>query len=272
MSERLQNKMYDYEVTPPANLWEKIVSALDESEMDHEFPARLYEIEIMPPATAWNKIRTSLDGVEVKSSTHKKVFPIFRYAAAAAIVGVIAFGSIQLFKGRSLNQKIAQQQKKMTGNDTIAPLIKANENNTVSNDKNDDIALEESKQTLAKLDMPARKNLKNVAKYNFILHALNTEEINNEPNYAETAITYEETKNTASGRYIAVMTPDCNIVRISKKLDHLVCCVSGDDPGTVCKDQLQRWREKIACSSIAASPGNFMDIVSLVNSLQESND
>jgi hypothetical protein len=34
MSERLQNKMYDYEVTPPAKLWEKIAVALDESELD----------------------------------------------------------------------------------------------------------------------------------------------------------------------------------------------------------------------------------------------
>ena len=77
--------------------------------------------------------------------------------------------------------------------------------------------------------------------------------------------------NNVAARYIAVMTPDCNVVRVSKKLDHLVCCVAGDDPGTVCKDQLQRWREKMACSPIAAS-GNFMDIVSLVNSLQEDLD
>ena len=129
------------------------------------------------------------------------------------------------------------------------------ENNAVSDIKTDDAALEDSKQTLAKLDIPVRKKIKTGSKNYFIQSALNTNS--------------EETKDVAS-RYIAIMTPDCNVVRISKKLDHLVCCVSGDDPGTVCKDQLQQWREKIARSPITASPANIMDIVSLVNSLQEN--
>jgi hypothetical protein len=268
MSERLQNKMYDYEVTPPANLWEKIAAELDESELAHEFPSKLYEIEITPPAAAWSKIKASLNAEEVESPKGKKVFPIFRYAVAAAIIGLIAFGSMQLLKSKSSDKEIVSRDKK-SGN-TVAP-VTANKSNVVTDEKNDAAALEDSKQTLAKLDMPERKRIKNISKNYFIQSVLNTAETNNEPDYTGTAIASEETKNIA-GRYIAVMTPDCNVVRISKKLDHLVCCVSGDDPGTVCKDQLERWREKIACSPIAASPGNFMDIVSLVNSLQEDND
>jgi hypothetical protein len=269
MSERLQNKMYDYKVTPPANLWEKIAAELDESELTHEFPSKLYEIEIIPPAAIWNKIQTTLDAEEVELPRHKKVFPIFRYTVAAAIIGLIAFGSIQLLKDKSTNKEIVQQKEKLTSKDSTTPLTTVNENNTITSQKNDDTALEESKQTLAKLDIPVRKKIKNVSKNYFIQSALNTREINSDPN-TENAIANEETKNNVAGRYIAVMTPDCNVVRISKKLDHLVCCVSGDDPGTVCKDQLQQWREKIACSNIAASPANFMDIVSLVNSLQEN--
>src|SRR5260221_5992075 len=101
MSERLQNKMYDYEVTPPANLWEKIAAELDESELIHEFPLKLYEIEITPPGAAWSKIKTSLDAEEIESPKRKKVFPIFRYAAAAAIIELIAFGSIPLLNSKS---------------------------------------------------------------------------------------------------------------------------------------------------------------------------
>ena len=265
MSERLQNKMYDYEVTPSANLWEKIAADLDESELTHEFPSKLYEIEITPPPSAWNKINTSLDAEEVESPKRKKVFAIFRYAAAAAVIGLVAFGSIQLLKGKSTDKKIVLQREKLT--DTTTSLNTTDENNTVTNQKNDDEALEKSKQTLAKLDIPV-KSLKNAAKYNFIQHALNTRETD----YTETNLPNDQINNNVAARYIAVMTPDCNVVRVSKKLDHLVCCVAGDDPGTICKDQLQRWREKIACSPGATSPGNFMDIVSLVNSLQEDND
>jgi hypothetical protein len=270
MSKRLQNKMYDYEVTPPANLWEKIAAELDESELTHEFPLKLYEIEITPPPATWNKIKDSLDVEGVELLKPKRVFPIFRYAAAAVIIGLVAFGSIQLLKGKSSGKEIVAQDKKLDDKNTIIPQP-THENNTTTDEKNDDAALENSRQTLAKLDLPVRKRIKNISKNYFIQSALNIGEPNSESNYTETALTSEEAKNVA-GRYIAVMTPDCNVVRISKKLDHLVCCVSGDDPGTVCKDQLEKWREKIACSTIPASPGNFMDIVSLVNSLQEEND
>ena len=271
MSERLQNKMYDYEVTPPADLWEKIAAELDESELAHEFPSKLYDIEITPPAAAWSKIETSLNAEDVESPQRKKLFPVLRYAAAAVIIGLVALGSMQLLKGKSTNKDIVQQKETLTSKDSTAPAVSADENNIITNQKNDDEALEESKQTFAKLDIPVRKNLKNAAKYNFIQHALNTGEANSEIDYTEANFANNQINNTAA-RYIAVMTPDCNVVRVSKKLDHLVCCVAGDDPGTVCKDQLQRWREKIACSPIANSPGNFMDIVSLVNSLQEDND
>ena len=83
MSERLQNKMYDYEVTPPANLWEKIAAELDESELVHKFPSKLYEIEITPPSVAWNKIKTTLDTEETELPKQKKfsrfsVMPLLR--------------------------------------------------------------------------------------------------------------------------------------------------------------------------------------------------
>lgn len=256
MSERLQNKMYDYEVTPPPGVWEKIAEALDESELIHEFPSKLYGIEITPPDAAWDKIKNSLAEEQVESPTHKKTFPIFRYAVAAAIVGLIVLGGIQLLKSKSSDNKIVLQDKNSESKDSIIPQS-INEGNTSTEIKDDDTALEGSKQTLAKLDIPVSKKIKSGSKNYFIQSAL------------QANITPEEAKEVAN-RYIAVMTPDCNVVRISKKLDHLVCCVAGDDLGAVCKDQMQEWREKIARSSIAASPANFMDIVSLVSFLQDN--
>ena len=114
MSERLQNKMYDYEVTPPANLWEKIAVELDESELTHEFPSKLYEIEIIPPHSAWNKINTSLslDAEEVESPKRKKVFAIFHYAAAAAVIVVelqLAVVEAQVRPVRAVRRHRAEQ-------------------------------------------------------------------------------------------------------------------------------------------------------------------
>ena len=61
------------------------------------------------------------------------------------------------------------------------------------------------------------------------------------------------------------MTPDGGIVRMSKKWGDLVCCVSGQDSDENCKDQIKKWQEKLACAPVAN--GNFMDILSLVNTL-----
>jgi len=270
MSERLQNKIYNYEVTPPAKTWEKIAAALDESEMNHEFPSKLYEIEVTPPATTWDKIKTSLDDAEqvdsaaIESTRSKKVFPIFRYAVAAAVIGLIAFGGIQLLKNKSSDSSIASQNKKSVNKDSVIP-PSTNEPNVSTDIKKDDITLEDSKQIIAKQDIQIHKKIKNASKNYFIQSSLNADE----SNYTGSTITSEEIKDVAN-RYIAVMTPDCNVVRISKKLDHLACCVAGDDQGTGCKDQMQQWQKKIARSSIAASPANFMDIVSLVSSLQDN--
>ncbi len=57
----LQDKMYNHEVTPPANTWDKIAASLDESEIENEFPTRLYSHEVSPPANTWDKITAALD-------------------------------------------------------------------------------------------------------------------------------------------------------------------------------------------------------------------
>ncbi len=90
-------------------------------------------------------------------------------------------------------------------------------------------------------------------------------EFDTDPVYA-----YNELSPTnIADRYVMLMTPN-GIVRMSKKLGNLVCCVSGQEQDEDCKDQLKKWQEKIACSPVAPSPGNFMDILSLVSSLNNN--
>ena len=111
MSEGIQNKMYNYEVTPPAKVWENIAAALDECEMTHEFPSTLYGIQRTPPAATWEKIKTALDAEqETAIPERRRFFPLFRYAAAAAVIGLIAFGSLQLLKKKSGKKEIAKEQ------------------------------------------------------------------------------------------------------------------------------------------------------------------
>src|ERR1043165_1485045 len=58
-----QDKLKKYEVTPPADVWAKISSELDESLSGQEFPSALYNAEATPPAAAWSNIADERDEV-----------------------------------------------------------------------------------------------------------------------------------------------------------------------------------------------------------------
>lgn len=280
MMERLQNKMYDYEVTPPANVWERIAEALDESEMTHEFPSKLYGIEINPPVGAWNKIRTSLDSENTAASKTKKVSLFIRYAAAAVVIGLIVFGSIRFINSRGENKNIGQQENKSPEMSTS--LASANKKTTLPNkkvidseEKRNDVALEASKQTFARLDLPSKSKIKIASAFSFANSSDDDEPNYNQQHYAakiHEGLSQPGTTNYLSSRYITLLTPDGNLIRMSKKLIDLACCVSGEEQDAACKNQLQQWREKIACAPVNASPANFMDIFDLVSSLQDNND
>jgi hypothetical protein len=272
MSEGIENKMYNYEVAPPARVWESIAAALDECEMIHEFPSTLYGIERTPPATAWEKIKNSLDAEKGAAiPEHRRFFPLFRYVAAAAVIGLIIFGGLQLFKKQSGKKEVAKEQVGIPAKNN--PVT----GTTGSTDEaRNDSALKASEQTIAKLDVPARIQKKNNSAYTSERVFLPNEEDNSPGMHDEykvtAAIAHEDIKNDNNSRYVMLMTPDGNIIRMSKKLCDLVCCVSGQEQDEGCKSQLKIWQEKMASSTVAPSPGNFMDILSLVNTLQENNN
>ena len=57
----LNERLYNHEVNPPANSWDRIKDALNDSELQHQFPNRLYNFEVMPPAGVWQAVSHSLE-------------------------------------------------------------------------------------------------------------------------------------------------------------------------------------------------------------------
>jgi len=128
MSEELKRKLYNYEVDPPEIMWSRIVAALDqdinaefpqklydleapapldiwnriEAELERDnkelYPAKLYDIEVAPPPRTWNKILTILDEEKTISEIASKgrIITFVKYAAAACIIGLLAFGTFEL--------------------------------------------------------------------------------------------------------------------------------------------------------------------------------
>ena len=309
MSSGLQHKMYNFEVAPPAGAWEKIAAELDESELAFKYPSTLHNIqvtppvhiwqsiaialdepalvndyssklsgiEVAPPAAVWNKIKTSLDaGHEAAVQERRRISPLLKYAAAAAIIGFLAWGGIQFFNNKSGDSNLAQKETSQSKDNTEATsnnlaAMLADENIAVSDvaasmeEARNDAALEASKKTFAKLDVAATKTkIRNAADFFFAADSY-------EPTTRGFKIEPEETPSIdISNRYIVLMTPDGNIIRMSKKLKELVCCVSGEEQDRDCADQMKKWREKLADPCINHSSSNFMDILSLMNSIQDN--
>jgi hypothetical protein len=79
---------------------------------------------------------------------------------------------------------------------------------------------------------------------------------------------YNDNSAKIADRYVMLMTPN-GIIRMSKKLGDIICCVAGEEQNEDCRDQVRKWQEKLAASPVAPAPGNFMDILSLVSALNE---
>ncbi|MBS1921115.1 MAG: hypothetical protein JST17_12760 [Bacteroidetes bacterium] len=285
MSDQLRNKMYHYEVSPPQGLWNKITTSLNEQEAENEISSKLANLEIPPPSSAWQHINAALEkDIKIPHSKHKTLFYILRFAAAAVILALMIFGGIRIIKNNSGNNEVASTKNTSPSLDSSAP--SANKSVTEvplihsaeSDEERDNAALEESKKTLAKNDVPVSKILK-LARENYLsapARYIENDEEEGDNNYSSPHYTdilrpflaITSTTEDLSDRYIMLQSSDGNFFRISKKLADLICCISGEEQDAGCKDQLQRWREKIASSPVAPSPGNFMDILSLLTSLQ----
>lgn len=310
-----KNKLYNLEITPPTGVWQQIAEALDDADQGMQYPAALYEfatpppagtwqkiaaeldqaeltsitageklrtLEILPPVNAWQKIKSSLDAEQDTAIPEKRrSFPMIRYAAAAIIIGVLAWGGITLIsKNNNNTQKTAatelppahssedETQASPSATAITEPLNTVQDTDAADEARND-AALEASKKTFAKLDINTNSKIKAAANFYFTdpvttvaSRGIHISDDNDVPQYTPDP-------SSEPSRYIMLLTPDGNIIRMSKKLSNLVCCVSGEEQDKECKDQMRKWREKLACSPGTHSPGNFMDILSLASALQE---
>lgn len=261
----LRDKMLNYETAPPQGVWDRIAAALDEAQQGDQFPTRLHSMEVTPPAMAWEKIAASLDEETKPVSQPFRIPAFLRYAAAAVVIGAVAFAILRWTGNADRNTSgtaAAIQPDSGQTNNALARTTPADTQKTISPepDEEDAVVLEQSKKLMAKLDRPSRPRKSSPATYPAASKATSA------------IYTYNDHVPSIADRYIMLMTPDGNIIRMSKKLGNLVCCVSGEDPDAGCKDQLKKWQEKMATSSLTTSAGNFMDILNLVSSLDKETD
>lgn len=284
--------LYEYQATPPPFIWNNISEELNKNNQS-DISSRLFNLEVNPPTATWQKIKSSLDEKEeapVVFLKNKDAVPIWKYAVAAAVIGLIAFSLVWLNNDNGITQ-------------TNISLIDKNAKPAIKNP-----SLPESNPPSSEIlsnQLPAETQGQNnnpsiIAKANY-----NTGHYNNKPVYASAYMdepkntpvqlansfsvndfeervqpmqygsrinTYNPSQVSNNNPYVMFISPDGYMVRISKKLAGMIGCIYNDNTlgNQDCKEKLQLWREKVAKSPITPTPGNFMDILDLVKTLQEN--
>lgn len=270
----LRDKLYNYGVNPPPHTWDKIAIDLDESELNREFPSRLHNLEVTPPADAWEKVNSVLNPSTktVVKPLYRKLSPVLKYAAAAIFIGAIAFVVLKLVVNSDSNKGNATQvtENKDTVKSDNNSSAETKEAATATNNSAKDEANDLSNNLVASLDPPVKRIAKKLNA--FTGRSKIREALFPDAELSKSIYAYEDHVPSIAERYVMLMTPDGNIIRMAKKWSDLLCCVSGEEQDADCKDQLKKWQQKIAASALAPSPGNFMDILGLVSSLEDNTE
>ncbi len=263
----LRDKMHNYEVPPPAGVWDRVADALNEAEQGSDFVTALQQMEAAPPPAAWKGIAASLESDEAAAPVVKPVYrrlpQIVRYAAAAVVLllatyGVIRLGSDAEEAGPAIISSAPAAAADSPAQHTVIP------NDAVAG--NPSSAVEIPAQALPANQESAAHFVRNARSSS----ATSAETMSASQLTRATAIyTYNDHVPKIADRYITLLTPNGSFIRMAKKWGNLLCCVAGEEQDVDCKNQLKAWQDKLAESSILAAPGNFMDIVTLVNSLND---
>jgi len=264
-------KLYDIEVTPPLNAWSKIEKGLEEGSKE-QYAAKLYNIEVTPPPGIWNKISTLLNEEKGSSKTHSKgkIIPFVRYAAAACIIGLLAFAAFRLLNQKTGKGPVAVKEVLPTKDSVLnqtPQLVMPLDNNLP---KEPALARVETKSRRKNLPEPATYMTQVAATFP---KAPGSRSVSD---FRQASLTGDIPGNCSqisdADPYLMFMNPDGYLIRISKKLAETLGCVYTDgnsDQYNRCQDQIRKWRDKIAQSPATSSPDNFMDILNVIKSVQE---
>lgn len=249
-------------ITPPRRNWEMIRQTLEEEAFNGTVAEKLYQVELPAPVTAWGGIAAALD---LKPAA-RRTAPVLKYAVAAILVGVLSFSAFKIFQRPAQSLPVLAGAPDPVHPESIshepvpitpapASVNRLDDHLSVEQEAREDAALEASKHTYARLDLSPVQKAEIAAAFRFDENSNSGSENTDSPPGQE-------------NRYVLLMNPDGHFIRMSRKLSNLLCCVSGEEQDKECKSMVDNWRKQLACTD-AAHPGNFMDILNLISSLQE---
>ena len=286
---KFRDEVLTADVQPPEHTWSNIATQLDEGPQKN-LSGKIYEYEVAPPSNTWEKIIAVLDAGHATTPViplRKTYNRILRMAAAAAIIGVIAWAGFSLFKktGNSTDKEIADKDAKIAA--PAAPAIKPNQDSPAEVIKETIPPTEENK-LIASVNSPTKTNSKKSIKTTTKNHSelfntlasVENHSTSNDIAIADINSLHQKNKaattsaDTASeARYLVYITDQGAMVKLSKKLADMKCIYTKEGDinqdalakldAAACNDRVKYWQEKVANSSLQIS-SNPLELIEIL--------
>lgn len=290
MSE-LKNRLYEMEVDPPEEVWNRLSASLDEINTDNSIAQKMETLEIDPAYAAWEKIKYELQ--DSPTIAKRKIIEVrFRRVAAAAIlVGLVVSAYFLFFNKQNSGSDIVKTDIPKTTEKTVSPETKTPESKKpeVIDDNPATLAQIKPHRTQAGV-MQAGYRSANLSTLNRIAPAepIQLNSNGNEPEMTEEIkekIFKEQIDDlsliASNDRYVSMVSADGRMVKIPARFSNLAPYLqdksSANDyldilfeESTYWKEKFREWRQKLAQSSVTPSVNNFFDIIGLLSSIQDN--
>ncbi len=297
MSGALQNKLQQYEATPPPMVWERLSEQLasEFAVADTGISQKLDIASIAPPPQLWDKIAAELSSETIAEKREGKIIPLVfkRIAVAAIAIGLIALGIVYFTGNRTTDQppivNVPTQNtppsqtvppEKPQIADVIPTAPSEERTNTSSHKKN----IQREPGSYAAIqntsDEYSQPSPEQAPLYELsTVSALQPVSVSAPPLRDKTGnlILDLATISSPDDEYIAVTGPNGKQTKISSKFLSCLGYMNGnisaselDSKGIRCTAQFEEWRRRILSEpAFIPTANNFFDIFELKDLLQE---
>lgn len=280
MTENLQYRLSEYNITPPGDAWPNIAAELDK-DAEQKLSLKLQQAVIEPPASVWDNIANALS-----ETSQSPVIPIgrrwTRLAVAAVTIGVIVLAGLSYLMLRGTNDESVTVIPNTP--QTVQPNTNNNDNNIPQTEdktatepvvvyqpqrSNRPVALVAARRTVNPRIRYAHVETPDFDAGETALHVddLVAQQVSLLPN------TYIKPTN-----YLTVAAPNGQPAKISAKFtDGLGCIFNTDPQGLEMALKAISWKRRfsnwsntlIANTGFIPAASNFMDILELQELLKE---
>lgn len=255
-------------VDAPQHMWEQINAQLD-AEADKAIVAQLKTVEEVPPVFVWQQIEQQLTEQEPAKliPINRNYKPVYRLAIAAAITGVLAWGTYRFFNSsKETAAPLAVQTTDIPEKKNAAPV-------TVPERIIEPLPVEPDSRTAVRKKIKEELKLNNTVAYNDpVDHSIQTSITPNDIHHRK-PLPVVEAKSFAEDQYFIVLNESGDLVRVSKKLSNLKCAnISGTVPVDAaaalqskdCDEQIKRWQQKMATAATLSASAGSIDLEQII--------